>query len=84
MSEGMVKPVPQPPSTGKDHGIVIPPPADPLRELRSILELFGNTRSFTLISKKKHRWVIHFEGDYEHTIVPVVDGKPEMIKESEE
>ena len=47
-------------------------------KLIKLLELIGNDRAYTVISHKGNTWVLHFEGDYDHTIITLEGEKPEI------
>jgi hypothetical protein len=78
MSEAMVKPVPK---KNKRPG-PNPPPKHRLSEprLAEILQLFGNDRAYTLVSFDGEYWVVHFEGDADHSMIKFEGEKPIMIK----
>ena len=52
--------------------MVQPKPANPdLLELLKLLELMGNNRAYTVINHDDNTWVVHFEGDTDHTIITI-------------
>ena len=52
--------------------MVQPKPANPdLLELLKLLELMGNNRAYTVINHDYKKWVVHFEGDTDHTIITI-------------
>ena len=43
--------------------------------LAVVLSSLGNDRSYVLISQRPNGWLIHFEGDYDHSLVEYKNGK---------
>jgi len=63
----------------KKQAMVQAPPLGPTVQLALLLQMIGNNRSYTVISHEGNVWTIHFEGDYDHTVIRFEGDKPEVL-----
>jgi hypothetical protein len=61
----------------KKIAMVAPIPAKPAAadHLEDILASLGNDRPYIVISQHGLSWIVHFEGDYDHSTIKLEAGK---------